>query len=128
MMKSYPVYSIIIVSIAVTFFTSLITKYATNQKRMKELKEIQKACQIKLKDAKGNPEKMNEINKQMLECSTEMMKYSFKPMLITFIPLILLIGFLRNVYAGTAIASSWIWYYIIASIISSLIIRKILKI
>jgi len=70
---------------------TLVTKKFTNQSRMKELKDIQKACQIKLKQdgVKGNLEEMQKIQKQMMECSMELMKHSFKPIFITFIPLLL---------------------------------------
>ena len=93
---------------------------------MKELKNIQKACQIKLKDAKGNPEKMAEIQKEMMECSIELMKHSFKPMLFTFVPLIFLIWWIRGIYAE--ILPSWIWYYIGTGIISSMILRRVLNV
>lgn len=69
---------------------TLVTKKFTNQNRMKELKGIQKACQIKLKEVKGNADEMTKINKQMMECSMELMKHSFRPMLITFIPILLI--------------------------------------
>lgn len=93
---------------------------------MKELKEIQKQCQIKIKDAKGDLKTQTQIQSEMMSCSLEMMKYSMKPMLITFIPLLILIGFLRGVYSG--VFSSWIWWYIISGMVSSIALRKILKV
>ena len=125
--QAYPLPSVMTISVIITFCSMLVTKFLTDQNRMKELKDVQKACQIKLKDNKGKPEKTMEIQKQMMECSMEMMKMSFKPMLITFIPLLIVFGFVRSSFAATSIAGSWIWYYIGTSIISSLIIRKILK-
>jgi uncharacterized membrane protein (DUF106 family) len=124
----YPIYSILVIAIVVTFITTLITKYTTNQNRMKELKEIQKACQIKIKDHKNDPAKMAEINKQMMECSLELMKHSFKPLFITLIPLLLLFAWLRGAFEATSITSTWIWWYIGAGIASSLIFRKLLKV
>jgi uncharacterized membrane protein (DUF106 family) len=126
LMISYPKESIIAISILVTLIMTLITKKVTNQNRMKELKAIQKACQIKLKDSKGDLKKQGEIQKEMMNCSMELMKHSFKPMLFTFIPLILLIWWIRDIYTG--VLSGWIWWYIGASIISSLIFRKIFKV
>jgi uncharacterized membrane protein (DUF106 family) len=126
LMISYPKESIIAISILVTLIMTLVTKKVTNQNRMKELKAIQKACQIKLKDSKGDLKKQGEIQKEMMSCSMELMKHSFKPMLFTFIPLILLIWWIRDIYTG--VLSGWIWWYIGASIISSLIFRKIFKV
>ena len=92
-MIANPKESIIALSFLITLAMTLVTKKFTNQSRMKELKEIQKACQIKLKDAKGNPEEASKIQKEMMACSMELMKHSFKPMIFTFIPLILIFGF-----------------------------------
>jgi uncharacterized membrane protein (DUF106 family) len=127
-MIAYPKASVIILSFAVTLVMTIVTKYFTNQSRMKELKGIQKACQIKLKDNKGNPEKMAEIQKEMMACSMELMKHSFKPMLITFLPIIIFFWWVRGVYTMTSLGGSWIWYYLVAGIVSSIILRKALKV
>ena len=125
-MIANPKLSVILVSFLITLVMTLITKKFTNQNRMKELKEIQKACQIKLKNSKGNPEKMAEIQKEMMQCSMELMKHSFKPMLFTFLPLIILFWWMRGIYSD--VFSSWIWWYIGAGIVSSIILRKVLKV
>lgn len=121
-----PKLSIVIISVLITFVMTLVTKKFTNQNRMKELKDIQKACQIKLKDAKGNPEEMGKIQKEMMECSMELMKHSFKPMLYTFLPLIILFWWIRGVYSD--VFSAWIWWYIGSGIIASIALRKVLKV
>ena len=126
LMIANPKVSIIVISFLVTLAMTLVTKKFTNQDRMKELKEIQKACQIKLKDSKGDLKKQSEINKEMMECSMELMKHSFKPMFITFIPLIVLFWWIRGFYSG--VLSSWIWWYIGAGVISSIVLRKVLKV
>ena len=123
-----PILSIIIIGFLVTFFMTLVTKKFTDQVRMKELKAIQKACQVKLKEKKGDLEAQKKIQKEIMAGSMELMKHSFKPMFITFIPLILLIIWLRGAYEETAIAGSWIWWYIGSAIGSSIILRKILKV
>lgn len=123
-----PKVSVIAASVFVTFVMTLVTKYFTNQDRMRELKELQKACQIKLKDNKGKPEEKSKIQKEMFECSMELTKHSMKPLLFTFIPLIVLIAWLKGVYVGTEITSSWIWWYIGAGILSSLIFRRVFKV
>ena len=125
-MKSYPKESVILVSIAVTLIMTLVSKYLTNQDRMRELKDVQKTCQIKLKENKDNAKKMAELQKQILECNMELMKHSFKPMLIVFIPLILIFGWLKGVY--TEILPGWLWWYIGVGIASSIFLRKLLKV
>ena len=128
LLTAYPKASVVLISILITLAMTLVTKYFTNQSRMKELKEIQKACQIKLKDNKGNPEKLAEIQKEMMQCSMELMKHSFKPMLITFLPLILLFWWIKGIYATSSLGGYWIWWYIGAGIISSIVLRKLLKV
>ncbi len=121
-----PKISIVVISFLVMLVTTIITKYATNQKRMKELKEIQKACQIKLKDNKGNAEEAAKINKQMMECNMELMKHSFKPILITFIPLLILMAWMSKFFAP--LLSTWVWWYIISGLIFSIALKKVLKV
>ncbi|MAG11109.1 hypothetical protein CMI44_02255 [Candidatus Pacearchaeota archaeon] len=126
LMIANPKVSIIILGFLVTLVMTIITKKFTDQNRMRELKKIQKACQIKLKDAKGDIKKQSEIQKEMMACSMELMKHSFKPMLYTMVPILLLIMWVRNVYAE--VLSGWIWWYIGAAMISSIVLRKVLKV
>jgi len=128
LMISYPKISVIALSFLVTLVMTFVTKKFTNQNRMKELKGIQKACQIKLKDNRGNPEEAGKIQKEMMGCSMELMKHSFKPMLITFIPLIAFFWWIRGIFTTTVIAKTWLWYYIGVSVVASIILRKILKV
>jgi len=123
---SNPKPSIIVISFLVTLAMTLVTKKFTDQNRMKELKDIQKACQIKLKDSKGDMKKQSEIQKEMMACSMELMKHSFKPMIFTFIPLIALFWWIRNIY--TTVLPGWIWWYIGAGLVSSIVLRKALKV
>ena len=125
-MIANPKLSIILVGFLVTLVMTLITKKVTDQNRMKELKEIQKKCQIKLKDSKGDMKKQQEIQKEIMACSMELMKHSFKPALYTMIPALLLITWLSGVY--TEILSGWLWWYIGSAIISSIALRKILNV
>ncbi len=121
-----PKLSVVALSFLITLVMTLITKKFTNQSRMKELKDIQKSCQIKIRSGNLTPEEMSKVNKQMMECSMELMKHSFKPLLITLIPLIILFWWIRGIYSP--VLSSWIWWYIISGIISSIILRKALKV
>jgi len=126
--KQNPKLGIILISLIVTIFVSLVNKYTTDQKRMKEIKENQKKLQEEIKRNKNDPKKMLELQKEMMTYSGEMMKHSFKPMIFTLIPLLVLFGWLKNVFIGTILEKSWIWWYIISSIILSLVVKKIFRI
>lgn len=122
--QNNPKTSIVMISFLVTLVITVVSYYFTDREKMKEIKERQKSLRKEMKQHKDNPEKMMEINQKMLEDIPEQMKQSFKPMLITIIPLIIFFGWLRSTFAATDIASTWLWWYIGASIIFSLIIRK----
>ena len=125
-MISNPKISIILLAFLITLITTLVTKYTTNQDRMKELKNIQKACQITLKDNKGNPKKEQEIQKEIMDCSMELLRHSLKPMLITMIPLIIFFWWVRGVYSP--ILPGWFWWYLGVGIASSILLRKVMDI
>ncbi len=129
-MISNPKLSIIILAFLVTLFMTLVTKKFTNQARMKELKGKQKELQKKMTEhrKKGEMDKMMELQKEVFEGSMELMRHSFKPLFITLIPLLIFFWWIRDVYAATEIAKSWIWYYILTGLISSIILRKVLDV
>ncbi len=122
-----PITSLVVISILVTFFMTLITWLVTDNEKMRELRARQKDLQKQAKEHRGNQEKLLEINKQMMQEMPEMMKHNLKPMLITFIPAVIIFTFLRNVYNQTGLGGWWILYYIIFSIIASSVFRKLFK-
>jgi len=126
LIQANPQVSIIAFAILVNFVIILITKFVTDQDRMKELKAKQKEYNKVLKEVKGDMQKTMDIQKEMMQHSMEMMKHSFKPLLITLLPLLVLFWWLRQIFSP--VLNHWIWYYIIASIIASIILRKVLKV
>lgn len=126
LMQKYPKESLILIAILLSFVTLMITKFVTDQKKMKELREKQKELRKKSKEFSHDVKKMMEINKELMEMSMEMMKHSFKPLLLTFIPLLVFFWWLKTTFE--AVLPGWIWYYIIVSVISSLILRKLLDV
>lgn len=126
-----PLGTLLILSLLITLITTLVYKWLTNQELMKSLREEIKGFQREMKDHKDNPSKAMEIQKKSMEKNIKYMMHSFKPMLVTFIPLLLIFGWLRRIYgdAGPLIFGlSWIWVYIISTVIFSIIIRKALKV
>ena len=85
-------------------------------KSMKKMQKIQPELKIIQERYKNDKQKL----------SMEMMKHSFKPMIITLIPLLLLFWWVGQTFS--TVLPKWIWYYIIAGIASSLIFRKLLKV
>ena len=126
-----PAVSLLIISFVLTLITTLIYKYTTDQAMMKSFKEENKKLQEEMKLLKGNPEKVMQKNKELMEKNMKMMSQSFKPLLYTFIPFAIIFFGLRNIYepfGKILFGLSWIWIYIISSIIFSIVLRKLLKV
>lgn len=120
-----PKLSIIAFAMIITLISTLVTKWLTNQEHLKSLKDKQKELQKDLKKCKPGDKKFEELQNEMLQISMTMMKSSFKPVLVTLVPFLILFRWIRGTYAS--ILPSWFWYYLIASIVSSTIYRKIFK-
>ncbi|MBI1974162.1 TMCO1/EMC3 family protein [Candidatus Micrarchaeota archaeon] len=93
------------IGIAVSLASGLISKRITNQKRMKEIKEKMTGLQKRMAEARksGNQDEIKRLEaeqKQLAPLMKEMMVGSFKPMMITFIPLLLVLGFLGSTYGN----------------------------
>lgn len=123
--QSYPKISIIIAALGVSLLISVINYFVLDKERMREIKKKQTELQEEMKKHKDNPQKMMELQKEMMSHMGETMKHSFKPMLITLIPILFIFGFMKNAFATTEIAKTWIWYYIGTSIVGSIIFRKL---
>ena len=129
--KTYPIPSVILIGIVITLVSTLVTRYFTDQEHLKALKKRQKEIQEQIKKEHNNPNMLEALNKEMLEITGTMMKSNFKPMLITFIPFILIFGFISRTFAplipGKWLFPVWIWWYLGSSIVSGIIFRKVFK-
>ncbi len=127
-----PLGGLIFISFVLTLLITLAYKFMTDQDLMKSVKAEMKEIRKEMKEFKDNPEKVMELQKKSMDKSMIQMKNSFKPMLITFIPLIIIFGWLRSVYAEEVVKflwiDSWLWIYIIFSIIFSIALRKFMKV
>lgn len=90
---------IFIISLLATLLTTIIYKYTTDQKQLKQIKKDLKESKEKMKKHKNDQKKMMQIQKDMLDKNMIMMKQSFKSMLYTFIPLILIFAWMASTIA-----------------------------
>jgi len=127
-----PLFGVIMIAFAMTLMVTLIYKFLTDQKSMKRLKEEMKDLRKEIKLAAQDPAKMAELNKISIEKSMQQMKHSLKPTLITMLPLILVLGWMGSTYETLTLnffgISSWLWTYIIISLIFSIVLRKVLRV
>jgi len=117
----------------IALLTTLIQKYATDQKTLRELKAEQKELQKDIQKYKHDPGKMLELQKNMMPTTFKIMSISMKSSFFTIIPFILLLRWFMDFF--TALGSpkffgflTWFWFYLISIIVFSSIIRKVLKV
>jgi uncharacterized membrane protein (DUF106 family) len=88
-------WSILIISLAVALIITLVYKWMTDQHLMKSLKEDIKNFQKQMKELKDNPKEFMAVQKRAMETNMKYMMHSMKPTLITFIPIIMIFGWLN---------------------------------
>ena len=96
-------WTIIILSFIVSIIIIVITKYTTDQALMKKLKDDLKEHQKQIKELKNEPTKAMEAQKKAMELNMKYMMHSLKPTIITFIPIILIFGWMSSTFAYESI-------------------------
>lgn len=104
----------------------------TDQEIMKSLKKEIKDIQKDMKKFRDEPEKVMSLQKEAMKKNMDYFKKSMKPNLVSLLPIIFLFGWLRKYFDAQAgpyfLGLSWFWVYFIFAIVSSIIIRKMLKV
>ncbi|MBI2135633.1 DUF106 domain-containing protein [Candidatus Woesearchaeota archaeon] len=91
--------AVIFISFLISLIMTLVYKWMTDQHLMKSLKEDMKSHQNEIKKHKDNPQKMLELQKLAMEKNMKYMMHSMKPTLITFIPIIIIFGWMSSTLA-----------------------------
>ena len=89
-----PFWAIVVISFLLSLIATVVYKYATNQSEMKRLREDMKDHQKKMRESKDNPDALIDLQKQAMTAQMQYMKQSLRPTLITFLPIILIFGWL----------------------------------
>lgn len=118
-----------IIVFVITIITTVVQKYATDQKTLKELKREQKEIQKQMKEFRSHPEKYMELQKKQMALMPKQLKLGMRGIIYTFIPFVL---FFRWFYDFFAILGNpkffgflgWFWFYLIFAMIFSSILRK----
>ena len=133
LLKLNLVLGMLLVVFVITLITTLIQKYATDQKALKELKQEQKILQEEMKKYKDNPAKISELSKKQLEFIPKTFKLTSRSALFTGVPFILLFRWFYDTFAVLGDPKffgflSWFWFYFISSMVFSSILRKYMKV
>lgn len=95
----HPAIAILFLSFIISLIIVLIYKAMTDQKEMKILKEELTGYQKKMKEVKNDTEKLMKIQKEAMSLNMKYMSKSMKPTLVTFIPIILIFGWMNGHFA-----------------------------
>ena len=127
-------WGMIIIVLVLSFLMTLIQKYTTDQKTLKELKKEQKEVQKQIKEFKNHPGKMMELQKKQMSFMPKQMKLSMRSMVYTGIPLILLFRWFNDYFSAIVAQTGepvrffgflgWVLFYLLFSIIFSSIFKK----
>lgn len=130
-------YEITLISSIIVVMSSLVRRAVIGQEKMDEMKKRLKEKQANFKEISksGDMKKIQKAQEEMLQLTMENFKQSFKPMLITFIPIILVFGWIRDQYGsiGTVVTLfgfnlGWFGWYFICAMAISLAFNKVLEV
>jgi uncharacterized membrane protein (DUF106 family) len=93
-LKLPPFWAILIISAFITILVTVVYKYTTNQREMKQIKGDLKKYQKEMRDTKDT-KKLMDIQKKAMDLNMTYMKSSFKSTLYTFIPIIIIFAWLN---------------------------------
>jgi uncharacterized membrane protein (DUF106 family) len=101
----HPFVAILILAFIVTMISNLIYKYTTDQREMKRLKEQIEDYRKKIKEARDNPKKMMKLNQDAMSVNMQYLTKSLKPMLFTFIPIIVIFAWMNAHFTYAELAA-----------------------
>jgi|SRR3989344_1904211 len=122
-------FGMLIIVFVITLITTIIQKYATDQKTLKELKKEQKEINKQMKDLKNDPKKMMELQKKTWQLMPKQMKLSMRALIYTGVPFILFFRWFIDYFEATGsprfwLGMGWIVFYLLTAIIISSVLRK----
>ena len=123
----------LIIILIITIITTLVQKYTTDQKTLKELKDQQKEINKKAKELQHDPQKMLDVQKEMGPITIKMLKLNARSMAYTAIPIILTFRWFNDYFesAGGPVFfgfMGWFIFYLLFAIIFGALLKKVLKV
>ena len=132
LLKWSPTLGMLILVFIISVFSIVVQKYGTDQETLREIKREQKKLQEEMKSVKEHPEKLIELQKKQMEFIPQTMKLSTRPIIYTGIPFILLFRWFSDFFTTMGnpklLGMTWFWFYLIFTLVFSMILRKIFKV
>lgn len=123
----------LIIVFLITLLSTLVQKFTTDQKALRELKKEQKILSEEMKKYKDHPEKVAELSKKQMEFIPRTMRLTSRSMLFTGVPFILFFRWFSDVFSSMGNPKffgifGWFLFYFIFTIVFSSILKKVLKV
>ncbi|PIN76277.1 hypothetical protein COV17_02985 [Candidatus Woesearchaeota archaeon CG10_big_fil_rev_8_21_14_0_10_36_11] len=96
LLNASPFIAILVLALVLSVIITFVYKWVTNQELMKELKTKQKDYQKEMKELRSKPEEMMKVQKEAMKLNMQYMKQSFKPTIITMIPILIIFGWMAG--------------------------------
>ena len=136
-----PYQEIFVWSILLSLLTTLASRFLANQQEMKKAKKDMEFFRSKSTQAQksGDIKKMNEYTGEMMKASSRQLRLNMKPMMFSFLVVIVAASWFATTYAEVSIASpitipvlgselNWFYWYLIVVFPFSMIFRKLLDV
>jgi len=129
--------SIALISVLISFVSAMVRRATVDMDKVKNSREQMKEHQKMMQEAqkKGDTDQMMRSQEQMTKHMMIQMKQNFKPMLITWIPFILIFKWLSDQYGSMGTVANilgmnltWFWWYFVVSLCASIIVNKIVQV
>jgi len=128
----HPAFAILFITVVTTLFSTLVYKFTTKQKMIKELKEETKKLNKEMRASMNNPKRMKEIEKTLWGHNMTLFKQNLIPMVVTLIPFFLLFSWLSTTFTEFVEPLfhyfGWFGTYFILTVIFTFLFRKILRV
>ncbi len=123
----------LIVFFIIALITTIVQKYATDQATLRELRKEQKELQKEMDKYKDDPKKMLEVQKSIWPTTLKIMQVSMKGSVFTIIPFLLFFRWFMDFFVLLGSPKffgfmNWFWFYLLAILFFSSILRKVLKV
>lgn len=142
MVFGLPAYQeIFLLSIGLSLAMTLASKFLANQSELKKVKKDMEFYREKSTKAQkaGDRKKATEYTSEMLKASQKQFRYTLKPMLFSFMIVIVAASWFGTVYGDVKILSpvnipflgselNWFWWYVLIVVPFSTMFRKLLDI
>ena len=138
-----PVLVVLIFSAVVSLIINLCYKFLVDPEKARTIKNRIRELSVEMREKQktGNIEDVNALMSEMMKNNMEHMKLTFKPMIASFLPVMLILPWLNYNYSslmvrmplslpiiGNVIPFGWLGWYFVSSIPFVLMTRKLLKV